>query len=102
MSYVVTPKRASSGQIERFYPFDQTSEQQTVVRFVRPSEFARFATDLDELSELVGGVYTDNTVVVLQQYPLVRFVAEHVVGAGLIDPRDAYWLTPRPSSNGSI
>jgi hypothetical protein len=98
--YVVTPNEARGGQVERFHPFDRTSEQPTVVRFVHPSEFAQFAADLDELSELVGGVYTDKTVVDLQQYSVVRFVAEHVVGAGLMDPRDAYWLTPRPSTSG--
>jgi hypothetical protein len=102
-SYVVTPNAQRSGGVDRFrYPAHEPRADDTLVRYVDAAEFARFAADLESLTDIVGTVRPDKTVLDLRDYEVIRWIEAQVVAAPWFGPRDAAWLgrtgaNPSPS-----
>jgi hypothetical protein len=85
--YVVTPNDAYAGDTATFR-WPSEADRPGTVWYVGSAEFARFAADLRQLSSVVGGRFTDTTVLDLRSYAVIRFI-EGLVGTPWFDPGDA-------------
>lgn len=91
--YAVTPNDARAGDVEcARWPPHEGPIGDGWIRYVSAVEFARYAAELDRLSEIVSSRFPDKTVSDLRDYEVVRFIEREVVAAPWLQPRDAAML----------
>jgi hypothetical protein len=103
--YVVTPNAARAGRVESFRPaggaLDGGYDEDSVVRYVEPAQYADFVGDLDRLAVVVGSVRSDTPVSALRDHPVIRFVEDDIVAAPWFGRDDVVWLgRPAPDRTG--
>jgi hypothetical protein len=97
--YVVTPNDALAGTEERIAWAPPGLETGALVFYVTGAEFAQFATELAELSEIVYSRYPKETASTLRRYSVVRFLEQRVADSGQLRPYHAAMLG-RPPAQG--
>jgi hypothetical protein len=101
--YAVTPNTSLAGEVERFPetwrpasappgPPMPDELRRGWVRYVTSEEFDGFATELPVFHEVVLGMLSGATVSRLTDFQVMRFIAEQVVAAHWLHPRDARML----------
>jgi len=88
-TYAVTPNDTLAGTQERITWLPPGAETGALVFYVTGAEFARFATELAELSEIVYSRMPKETASTLRHYSVVRFLEQRVADSGLLHPYDA-------------
>jgi hypothetical protein len=96
--YLVTPNVELAGTVERVeWSADGEPEgSQSVVFYVMPAEFDRYAAELERLSELVFSKWPKERASDLRRFEVVLFLERKVVDSGWLDPEDAAMLGRRP------
>jgi len=95
--YLVTPHPALAGTTDRFTVppaegHEEMGPSTTLVWYVSPHEFDRYADELHRLTGIVGNRHSGITVSQLQEYDVVRFVDREIVGSRLLTPYEAEML----------
>jgi hypothetical protein len=91
--YAVTPNDARAGDVAYVrWPLAEGPIGDGWIRYVSAVEFARYAAELDRLSEIVSSRFPDKTVSDLRDYEVVRFIEREVVAAPWFAPSDAVML----------
>jgi hypothetical protein len=91
--YVVTPHDALAGTEERFPRLtDADPDLLTVVFYVGRDEFTRYASDLEQLSEVAGDLHSFTRVADLRGYGVIDFVERRIVASSWLMPIDAETL----------
>lgn len=92
-SYVVTPSEQLAGRDETFrWPASGSDEDEHVVCYVEPQEYAEYAVELEALTEIVGDAYPARRVSDLRRYPVVAFLERRLVASDRFAPRHAVLL----------
>ncbi|GAA2867383.1 hypothetical protein Acy02nite_10220 [Actinoplanes cyaneus] len=88
--YTVTPNVALAGRTERFIrPWAWEDQQQAVVFYVSPAEFAVLLDDLAALADTeAGNVHSVVRRDKVLDHPVIRFIEDRVLTSPLLDPRD--------------
>lgn len=88
--YTVTPDDARAGTAEPFDWSDPTRrDYHGVVRYVTATDFARYTAELEQLSDVVGGIRPRKRVGELRTYDVVGFIEREIVASPWLRPEDA-------------
>lgn len=91
--YVVTPDPSRSGIQECFArAIDTPGERTGVVFYVSSNKFARYADDLEKLSQRLGGLHPPGTVADLRGIAVIDFIEQTVLGSPAFRSEDAAML----------
>jgi hypothetical protein len=92
-SYVVTPNDRLAGSTEVFdWPAPAGMEDMDtrgVIFYVTAEEFARFATELDQLTEIADDLYSRVQVDDVRDREVIAFIERRVVASPLLKPSHA-------------
>jgi hypothetical protein len=95
-SYVVTPNDRMAGAEDRINrkppPGMEHVDTSGVVFYVTAEEFARFATQLDDLVEIASDRHPGVRVEDLRDREVIAFIERRVVASPLLQPADAEML----------
>ncbi|ROO62080.1 hypothetical protein EDC02_4049 [Micromonospora sp. Llam0] len=94
--YVVTPNGALAGTEEPFLrPTDDGGpDLPTVVFYVTGAEFARYADDLDQLSEVAGDLHSFARIADLREHEVIAFIERRIVPSPMLLPIHLQTLYP--------
>lgn len=96
-SYAVTPNAARAGTEERFtWSWTDEVREPTTVFYVTADEFARYAGDLEDLSEIAGGLYSPIRRSDVVDRPAVRFIEDRILASSWLEPSDAASIGRNP------
>jgi hypothetical protein len=84
--YAVTPHARLAGQS---HAYDGLSGDRTLVFYVPPADFERYAAELDELADLLSAFYPPGTVADIRDRAVVRFWESAILGSPEFAAQDA-------------
>jgi hypothetical protein len=91
--YSVTPDQARAGTEEQSaWPFDwpdASEPPRPTIFYVTPEEFARYAADLDALSEIAGNVHSVVRRADVADHDVIRFIEDRMLESTLLTLQSA-------------
>lgn len=92
-SYVITPSAGLADRDETFrWPAGGGEEDEHAVFYIDPPAYARYAAELDALTEVASDASPDQRVSDLRHHPVIAFLERRVVASDRLIPRHAVLL----------